>query len=325
MRDKVIGRTVRRESKLPLCAMKVAAISSQLLWLAVLLAGCTAAQASPTSFLFTDMSHLAFLHWSESVQGKVAGQEDMLTAPASLSATALPRASTTRFLGTFEHGQLSLRAGSLLLSGRPTAERLQLQRGSAAAGMTRQSWFAASQQQYHSLVAAFTVSLQLQGALNALTHLLAQPTADSNPVSSQLAVQQVRQYVSSLEGALTAIRTAASIQDRCDRVSQFDQQYPAAPETFQLPSVPQNSLLAHDLQMVQHLREQSQALALPRIDGLTLPWRISAQRVNAAVQAGQQAYRSLQGAYQQEEQAMTAQEREYQQIGQQVRPYQQSC
>ncbi len=271
------------------------------------------------------MSHLAFLHWSESVQGKVAGQEDMLTAPASLSATVLPRASTTRFLGTFEHGQLSLRAGPLLLSGRLTGERLQLQKGSAAVAMTRQSWFAASQQQYHSLVAAFTISLQLQGALNALSHLLAQPTADSNPASSQLAVQQVRQYISSLEGALTAIRTAASIQDRCDQVSQFEQQYPAAPETFQLPSRPQNSLLAHDLQVVQHLQEESQALALPQISGLTLLWRISVQRVNAVVQAGQQAYRSLQGSYQQEQQVMATQEREYQQIGQQFQPFRQDC
>jgi hypothetical protein len=65
MWDKVTGRTVRRGSELALFTMKVAAISSLLLLLAVLPAGCTVAQTSPTSFLFTDISHLAFLHWNE--------------------------------------------------------------------------------------------------------------------------------------------------------------------------------------------------------------------------------------------------------------------
>jgi hypothetical protein len=296
--------------------------------LLVLLSACGGSSAPGNSFVYSGLTTVRYVTWTQNSDGSLTGQWVTLTLVQGQSD---PVSSSTGITGRVNQASITLSVAGDTLTGSldQSANTLQLNNASDSGQQTIQTWQAATRSAYNQLSSAFTASVRLRGALDALTSAVQNPPSDSSATTYDQIVQlKAREYVGALQQEFTQIQQS---RDPCSSMAlaQFNGSYPPPAGTFTLTSyataqeATNHTILAQDLATVQAKWKQVQVTSLPSIPGLSTPWVISSQLESADVQSAQNSLAALERSIATDYHDMSSLQAQAKSMGDQVHKFEQ--
>ncbi len=253
--------------------------------LLLLISACGASSAPGNSFVYSGLTSVRYVTWTQNSDGSLTGQWITLT----------------------------LVQGTLQLNG-----------ASNSGQQTSQTWQAATRSAYNQLSSAFTASVRLRSALDELSSATQNPPSDSSATTYDQIVQlKARDYVGALQQEFTQIQQSSD-PCASMALAQFNGSYPPPAGTFTLTpyatasEAANHTTLAQDLAAVQAKWKQAQTASLPSIPGLSTPWVISSQLEQASVQSAQNSLAALERSIATDYQDMSSLQAQAKSMGDQV-------
>jgi hypothetical protein len=302
------------------------ALLSLFLLVGGVLVACGTNNATPTSFVYSGVSVIRFLSWSQQSGGSLSGQWIELTENDVQNAQP---AFTAGLTGSISGKTVTLSVDGSTYTGTLDQETLRINTADASGQATEQTWYAASRADYNQLVQAFTVYGHLHDALATLNATVENPPSDSSSTTYDQVVQlKANSYVTALQDEFTGVQQSS---DPCDSMAlaQFKASYPPPPGTFALTPYPtaqqalDHTTLAHTLASAQADWKQARATPLPTINGLPTLWVISPAVESADIQSGGAALASLERSIAKDYQAMSSLQARAESMDNQVRQIEQ--
>ncbi|MBV9019965.1 MAG: hypothetical protein JOZ71_04560, partial [Ktedonobacteraceae bacterium] len=198
----------------------------------LLFAGCSAPSfRQPTGYVFSNEVSLTYLTWNQSDDGHLSGQwRQVRFDPALLSATAQPDVATLGYTGTMQnqHVMLTLSPGGTLLVGQLSHNVLTLSATDNDGQVVTESWQSVTAQDEHALVAAFTASMRVRGALLILGRDMqfTPPFSDFSAADMNWQLYHASVYVAMLQARLASMQQDHSQVSRCQKAVDFAQVSP---------------------------------------------------------------------------------------------------
>lgn len=248
--------------------------------LALLLVGCGSPSAKNNSFVLSQASGVVFLDWTAGQSGQITGTY-IVTSERSTQITTQTvsvtgqQSSTTQV--TFQIGEIGEMSG--------TISGTTMQTSGAGGNLT---WYAATREQYGQLQTVYFASQKVQNDVNDLQAIEGTPPNNSFPGYYQAALQGAQQRVKDEQSGLLSIQQQSDPFNRCLYLESFTANFPPADQDSELhlpyaqpgdPSaqaVVDRSDLATTITRLSTDFQAVQALPLPSIRGLPLPWNIDA-------------------------------------------------
>lgn len=290
----------------------------------LLLSACGSGGSAPgNSFMYSGLTTVRYVTWTQDAGGSLSGQ---LLALTRLPGQSDPLSSSTGITGHVNQASITLSVDGEVLSGSldQGANTLQLNVASGSGQLAAQTWRAATLDAYHQLSLAFTASAHLQSALDALAGAVQTPPSDSSAAAyDQIVRLKGQDYVGALQQEFSQIKQSS---DPCASMAlaQFNGSYPPPAGTFSLTpyataqEATDNTRLSQDLSAVQAEWRRARTTALPGIPGLSTPWMVSPQLEAADVQAAQNALTALERAITAGYQRMSSLQAQAKSMGDQV-------
>lgn len=287
------------------------------LWL--VLGACGMGSPAPQGYVLSQASSLEYLSWAQAGSGStITGRWSQVTQESS---SRDPVSENLGIVGTLSNQQVSLTIGGTTLTGTLQGKTLQVSVTLVSGQLGTQSWSGASQADYNTLVTAFTANTHLSFALANLAFTVAHPPIDSDAQSYDNAVQTARELNQNLQTQEVLIRAS---NNPCASTGIFDQLYPPGDALYRLTpyATPEQAIshttLAEQLAQVRADWHSAQAITLPSVPGLPLPWVIASGTEGRGEQQGSSLYASLLAILRNDYTKMSALKQQAQQIGQQV-------
>ena len=280
---------------------------------------CGAGSSAPPGYVLSQASSLAYLSWTQESSGSaIAGQ---WSQAAQESFSRDPVVESLGLAGTYSNQQVTLTIGGTTLTGTLRGKTLLVWVTDATGHLGTQTWYAASQADYNTLVTAFTANTHLSFALANLAFTVAHPPIDSDAQSYDNSVQTARKLDQNLQTQEERIRVSL---DPCASTGIFDQLYPPGDALFRLTpyATPEEAIshttIAEQLAQVRADWQAARATALPSVPGLPLPWVISESFEARGEQQGMSLDAALLATFRNDYTKMSGFKQQAQQIGQQV-------
>ena len=291
--------------------------------LLLLLSACGGSSGPGNSFVYSGLTTVRYVTWTQNSDGSLTGQWITLTLVQGQSD---PVSSSTGITGHVNQASITLSVAGDTLTGSldQSANTLQLNGASSSGQQTSQTWQAATRGAYNQLSSAFTASIRLRSALDELSSAMQNPPSDSSATTYDQIVQlKARDYVGALQQEFTQIQQSS---DPCSSMAlaQFNGSYPPPAETFTLTpyatasEAANHTTLAQDLAAVQAKWKQARTASLPSIPGLSTPWVISSQLESADVQSAQNSLAALERSIVTDYQDMSSLQAQAKSMGDQV-------
>jgi hypothetical protein len=273
--------------------------------------------------VYSGLTTVRYVKWTQNSDGSLTGQWTALTIVAGQSD---PAVYSTGITGHVNQASITLSVAGVTLTGSldQSANTLQLNGVSTSGQQTSQTWQAATQLAYNQLSAAFTASVRLHSALDALSETVQNPPSDSSATTYDQIVQlKARDYIDALQQELTQIQQSS---DPCSSMAlaQFNGSYPPPAGTFTLTpyataqDAANHTTLARAMSDVQAKWKKVQAASLPSILGLSTPWAISSQLEQASAQSAQNSLAALERSITSDYQDMSRLQTQAKSMGNQV-------
>lgn len=291
--------------------------------LLLLISACGGSSAPGNSFVYSGLTTVRYVTWTQNSDGSLTGQWVTLTLVQGQNA---PVSSSTGITGRVNQASITLSVAGDTLTGLldQSANTLQLNGASNSGQQTSQTWQAATRSAYNQLSSAFAASVRLRSALDALSSVMQNLPSDSSATTYDQIVQlKARDYIGALQQEFTQIQQS---RDPCSSMAlaQFNGSYPPPAGTFTLTpyatasEAANHTTLAQELADVQAKWQQVQAATLPSISGLSTPWVISPQLEHASVQSAQNSLAALERSIASDYQDMSQLQAQAKSMGDQV-------
>lgn len=277
-----------------------------------------AGSPAPQGYVLSQASELQYLTWAPSSGGVIAGQWVQLS---QVTGAREPVSQSLGLVGTQTNRQVTITVDATPLTGLLQGRTLQLTVTGTSGHLVAQTWYGASQSDYNALVTAFTAETHLGFSLANLSFTVDHPPLDSDARSYDNGVQAAHQYDQNL---LTQEERIRASSDPCASTGIFDQLYPPGDTLFQLTpyATPEEAVshttVAGQLSQVRADWHAAQAVTLPIVSGLPLPWVIPVGVEARGEQQGASLYTSLLATLRYDYTKMLVFKQQAQQIGQQV-------